>query len=69
MAEQYLTTKQLAERTGFSESYFEKKRIYGDGPEYLKVGAKVLYPWSSIEIWLEVGRRKNTSDNRASQVA
>ena len=68
MADELLTTKRLSERTGFSESYFEKKRIYGDGPEYLKVGHKVLYRWSDVECWLEAGRRKNTSENR-TQVA
>lgn len=48
-----LTTKELPDMTGLSTSWFEKARIYGYGPKYLKIGSgKVLYRPDDIERWL-----------------
>ena len=52
-----LTTKEVATLTGFSTSYFEKGRIYGYGPKFLRVQStgktgKVLYRLSAVEAWL-----------------
>ena len=54
----FLTTKQLPEVTGFSVSYFEKGRIYGYGPSFIRVQrgkrtGKVLYRESDVLHWLE----------------
>lgn len=54
---QLLTTKQLPAITGFSTSYFEKGRIYGYGPRFIrsKTGGrsgKILYRRVDIENWL-----------------
>lgn len=52
-----LTTKEVATLTGFSTSYFEKARIYGYGPKFLRIQAngktgKILYRRSAVESWL-----------------
>lgn len=52
-----LTTKEIATLTGFSTSYFEKARIYGYGPKFLRIQAngktgKILYRRSAVESWL-----------------
>lgn len=52
-----LTTKQLPEITGFSTSYFEKGRIIGYGPRFIrsKTGGrvgKILYRRIDVESWL-----------------
>lgn len=52
-----LTTKQLPEITGLSVSYFEKGRILGYGPRFMrfKSGArsgKILYSRIDVENWL-----------------
>lgn len=52
-----LTTKQLPAITGFSASYFEKGRILGYGPRFIrsKTGrrtGKVLYRRTDVENWL-----------------
>ncbi len=55
-----LTTKQLPEITGFSESFFEKGRIYGYGPAYAQPTGKcgrVLYRFSKVLAWMERNRR------------
>ncbi len=52
-----LTTKELSEATGLSKSYFEKGRIYGYGPKFIRLKAtgktgKVLYRHDAVEEWL-----------------
>lgn len=53
----YLTTKQLPEMTGLSRSFFEKGRIYGYGPQYIRIApgnrvGKILYRPEDVEMWL-----------------
>ncbi|GGE55813.1 hypothetical protein GCM10011517_24310 [Actibacterium pelagium] len=48
-----LTTKEVASLTGFSTSYFEKGRVYGYGPKFLKIRGKVLYRLTEIDTWVE----------------
>lgn len=45
----FLTTKELAERWSTSTGYLANRRCNGKGPEYIKIGAKVLYPVDVIE--------------------
>ena len=52
-----LTTKQLPELTGLSESFFAKGRIYGFGPPFIRIrtgqrAGKILYRISDVERWL-----------------
>ena len=53
----YLTTKQLPEITGLSKSFFEKGRIYGYGPQYIRIASgkragKILYRPKDVELWM-----------------
>ena len=53
----YLTTKQLPEITGLSKSFFEKGRIYGYGPQFIRIASgsragKILYRPEDVERWL-----------------
>lgn len=47
-----LTTKEVATLTGFSTSYFEKGRVYGYGPKFLRIRGRILYRLSEINTWL-----------------
>ena len=52
-----LTTKQLPSITGLSKSFFEKGRIYGYGPQFIRIKSgkrvgKVLYRVADVERWL-----------------
>ena len=51
-----LTTKELANLTGFSSSFFEKGRAYGYGPAYSKLGGAVRYRIEDYEAWLSSER-------------
>jgi hypothetical protein len=46
-------TKGLVQRFGLSESYWNKARVSGNSPPYLKCGRRVLYRISDVETWLE----------------
>ena len=54
---QLVTTKQLPQITGLSKSFFEKGRILGYGPKFIRGrsggrSGKVLYRLSDVERWL-----------------
>ena len=63
-----LTTQQLPEITGFSESFFEKGRIYGYGPAYVQPrgnGGRVFYWQSVVLAWL--GVPQNDSEGQSAE--
>ena len=39
-----------------------KLRVYGGGPEYVKLGHSVLYEIEALEGWIAKHRRTSTSD-------
>jgi predicted DNA-binding transcriptional regulator AlpA len=47
-----LTTKEVATLTGFSTSYFEKGRVYGYGPNFLRIRGRILYRLSEVNTWI-----------------
>ena len=52
-----LTTKQLPEITGLSKSFFDRGRIYGYGPQFIRIASgsragKILYRPEDVERWL-----------------
>jgi len=55
-----LTTKEAAEYLNCSKSWLEKGRWAGYGPQYIKLGRKVLYPIEDIQTWLGEHRYKST---------
>lgn len=56
---EYLTTKQVAELTGLSISFFEVGRSHNvaDRPPYARIGRRVLYRRSDIDNWLASRKR------------
>ena len=52
----WLCTKELANYTGYSASFFEKLRCYGGGPPFYKIGRNVRYQIEDVENWLELKR-------------
>ena len=62
---EYLATPEAAAFTGLAVSTLNKLRLTGSGPEYSKVGRRVLYARDSIEDWMRSKRRTSTSDTGA----
>ncbi len=46
-----------------SKSKFEKARVSGGGPVFIKVGRTVLYDQADLDAWLASNRRTSTSDD------
>lgn len=62
-----LNTRAAAAYSGLARSTLEKLRVFGGGPDYIKIGRRVVYDLADLEQWLANHRRKSTSDNRDRQ--
>jgi predicted DNA-binding transcriptional regulator AlpA len=59
---QYLRTQEAAKILGLSRRTLEKHRSYGTGPQFLKLGGRVVYKIEDLHSWALRGTRKSTSD-------
>lgn len=59
---QRLRTRSAAAFCGLSKSTFDKYRLTGEGPVFLKLGRSVVYDVADLNIWLDSKRRSSTSD-------
>jgi hypothetical protein len=51
-----------ADYTGLSVSFFNRARLDGDGPVFLKLGRRVVYERADLDAWLASCRRTSTSE-------
>jgi len=56
-----MCSKEAAAYLGLHPSTLAKLRMSGDGPEFQKVGRKVLYSPSALETWLQSRTYRSTS--------
>mgnify|MGYP003681822798 FL=1 len=47
---------------GLSKSTFDKYRLTGEGPIFIKLGRSVVYDTFDLDEWLKENKRKSTSD-------
>ena len=57
-----LRTPEAATYCGSSASTFEKLRLFGGGPPFVKLGRRVVYDPADLDAWLAANRRRSTSD-------
>ncbi len=62
MREKLLNTIETANRIGIKPGWLTKRRVFGGGPPYLKVGRAVRYDPAAIDEWLAEHVRTSTSD-------
>jgi hypothetical protein len=55
-------TKGATKIIPLSESQLNKLRVFGGGPEYVKIGRSVFYEIEALEAWIAKHRRRSTSD-------
>jgi hypothetical protein len=60
-----LNVIQAASYTNISKSSLDKLRVYGGGPLYIKVGARVVYDRVDLDTWLIGKKVANTSQQIA----
>ena len=61
-----MTVGDAANHAGVSKSYLNKLRCVGGGPEYFKIGARILYDRADLDVWLERHKRQSTSQQRSA---
>jgi predicted DNA-binding transcriptional regulator AlpA len=59
---QRLRTADAAAYCASSKSTFEKYRLTGEGPAYIKIGRVVVYDRDDLDSWLASHRRLSTSE-------
>ena len=57
------SVRQAADYVGLSQSFLNKRRVYGGGPLYLKVGKRVVYDKLDLDMWLQTKKVANTSQS------
>lgn len=62
MNEKLLDSATVAEIIGLAPTTLAKRRVSGDGPPFVKLGARVLYPARELQEWIEARPRfQNTA--------
>jgi predicted DNA-binding transcriptional regulator AlpA len=57
-----ISTTELAEMLGVSESWVNKSHVFGTGPRATRVGRRRLYCPADIEAWLATRKQRSTSE-------
>jgi hypothetical protein len=57
-----LSAKEAATYLGLSEAYLAKLRSEGGGPDYVKIGTRVLYSVDFLAAFIAARRRTSTAD-------
>ena len=57
-----LTTDEAADYLRLSPRTMERYRVTGEGAAYVKLGRRVFYEERALDDWLDLGRRRSTSD-------
>lgn len=66
---EWVTTAELAAITGISASSWNKRRLTGDTPPFIKVGKSVRYHLPTSKAWMAERERRSTSDTSAPRGA
>lgn len=64
----YLRTPEAASFLGLSGRTLEKRRTYGTGPRYSKLGGRVVYRVDDLQAWVDRGSKSSTSDDTGDEV-
>lgn len=64
----YIDEKKASKRYDYSCAWFQRARCMGDGPPFLKIRGKVLYPLLETDEWFENhGLVNSTSEVKKGQ--
>lgn len=58
---QYITEVQLEKMTHRSRKSWQRDRVTGNGPKFIRAGGKILYDLRDVEAWLEANKHQSTS--------
>jgi predicted DNA-binding transcriptional regulator AlpA len=64
-----LRTPDAAKYLGLTASTLEKMRLSGNGPRFVRLGARAVgYTIGDLDTFIEAGRRVSTSDSGTSEL-
>lgn len=55
-----------AEYLGVSHSFLEKRRVYGGGPKFVRIGRRVAYRKADLDEWIASHVVGSTSESAAA---
>ena len=62
LEKKYINEKEAVFRYSYSRAWFQRARWAGDGPKFIKIRGKVLYPLQETDEWFaNHGLRLSTS--------
>lgn len=64
---EYLTTREAEKYCRLGG--FAKRRVTGNGPEFLKIGSRVRYTREALDRFMRARSYRNTSEHSATQAA
>ena len=64
---QRLRPAAAAKYLDIGESMLARMRVDGDGPRYIKLGARVFYDIRDLDTWIEANKYTSTSDYEAAR--
>jgi predicted DNA-binding transcriptional regulator AlpA len=68
MQTRVLRTPDAAKYLGLTGSTLEKMRLFGTGPRFVRIGTRAVgYTIDDLDAFIEVGRRRSTSDIGANR--
>jgi predicted DNA-binding transcriptional regulator AlpA len=56
-----LSVREAATFLRVSKSFLDKRRLDGNGPIYMKMGRRVVYDQTDLEVWAASTKRRHTS--------
>ena len=63
----YVTEKHIEQETGRSCKSWQRDRIKGTGPKFIRCGGKILYDMRDVEAWLNARKFESTSGYNAKK--
>ncbi len=67
MTAEFLSEREVAKRIGLSLASLQRRRMAGDGPEYARIGGRLLYRWDDVERWFEEHKSAGRPQLRAAK--
>ena len=61
----YMTPYEAAEYLRSSPSMLAKRRLFGGGPVFVRIGKAVRYRRSDLDAWMAATARRSTSETSA----
>ncbi len=67
LPQRYITETQLEQLTQRNKKSWQRDRITGNGPKFIRAGGKILYDLRDVEEWLEARKFASTSEYRSKE--